>query len=178
MDAEDKIFRPPPPCPYQPGTAQLHLSTEALSATIGLLRRAGRRESGVLWYGPRTATGDGNVSLVVAPRQTMSWGNYSVSAEALTEIVSRLPEGWKPLAQIHSHPGLNVEHSNYDDHMVSSKRALSLVFPNYGHCRAPFPADLGVHEWQNDYWHLLDPALAERRVVLTQGPVTIEDWRR
>jgi len=141
------------------------------------LCRAGRRESGLFWYGPKDAVGNGTVAYVVAPRQRMSWGNYAVSPQALAEIVYRLLDDWKPLAQVHSHPSLQVEHSNYDDRMVSSRRALSLVFPSYGHGFEPFPTGVGVHEWQNDYWHLLDLASAQRRVLLIEGTVRVEDLR-
>ena len=77
----------------------------------------------------------------------------------------------------YSHPGARVEHSNYDDQMASSRRALSLVFPHYGRLTQPFPADVGVHEWQNDYWHLLALHQAAQRVVLVDGDVRAEDLR-
>lgn len=153
------------------------MPAQALNATLVLLQRAGRRESGLFWYGTRDASGNGDVAYVVAPRQRMTWGNYHVSAEALTEIVHRLPDGWKPLAQIHSHPGLRVEHSNYDDRMASSRKALSLVFPSYGHVKQEFPEGVGIHEWQGDYWHFLDPTEAAKRVVISTGGVKIDDLR-
>ena len=177
MDIEDDLLRPLPAEPYQPGDLQLRVPVDALNGTIDLLRKVGRKESGLFWYGPRDLAGNGSVAYVVAPRQRATWGNYAVSALALTEIVDRLPAGWKPLAQVHSHPGVRVEHSNYDDRMVSSRRALSLVFPSYGRCTEPFPIGIGIHEWQNDYWHLLDVTSAQRRVVLIEGTVLVEDMR-
>ena len=178
MNAEDdELFRPPPSSPYRPVAAQLRLPADALNASLALLQTAGRRESGLFWYGPRDSDGSGTVAYVVAPRQKMSWGNYSVSTEALTEIVQTLPDGFKPLAQIHSHPRTGVEHSRYDDRLVSSKRALSIVFPHYGRYRASFPIGIGVHEWQAGYWHLLDTAVATRRVVIVEGSVRVEDRR-
>jgi hypothetical protein len=178
MDSEeDDLYRPAPVRPYVPGTAQLRVPASALSATMALLQRAGRRESGLFWYGLRDTDGNGEVKYVVAPRQRMSWGNYFVSAEALAEAVDRLAEGWKPLAQIHSHPGGRIEHSNYDDRMVSSRKALSLVFPSYGHFRGRFPTGIGVHEWQNEYWYLLDTADATRRVIIGTGDAKVEDLR-
>jgi len=149
----------------------------ALEASVSLLQRAGRRESGVLWYGTRDTSGSGIVKYVVAPPQTMAPRNYHVAADALTEIVSRLPDDWKALAQVHSHPGIRVEHSRYDDRMASSRRALSLVFPLYGNLREPFPTGIGIHEFQIDYWHLLDDATASQRVVICDGSVKIEDLR-
>jgi hypothetical protein len=176
-DREDDLPRAHPRSPYRPVDLTLQLPLEALNATLGLLQRATRCESGVLWYGERDPDGDGTVAYVVAPRQRMSWGNYHIPPDALAEVVHRLPEHWKPLAQVHSHPGIGVEHSRYDDRMASSRRALSLVFPFHGHLRAAFPTGVGVHEWQDDYWHLLDLKQAKRRVILGPGAVRVDDLR-
>lgn len=176
-ETEDDLFRPLPPRPYVRGQSLLQIPAGAIAATLSLLQRAGRRESGLFWYGPKDLAGNGRVAYVVAPKQRMSWGSYSVSADALTHVVKGLAEGWKPLAQVHSHPGIRVEHSNYDDRMVSSRRALSLVFPNYGHLQERFPVGVGIHEFQNEYWHLLDPANAAARVRLVDGDVRVDDFR-
>ena len=160
-----------------PRNVQLRISEQALYATLKILKRAGRRESGLFWYGPRDRAGNGKVALVVAPRQRMAAGNYFISAEALAEVVHGLPENYRPLAQVHSHPGFGVEHSNYDDRMMSSRNALSLVIPSYGHVSKPFPAGVGIHEWQEDYWHLLDPLVAATRVIVTGDEAVIKDLR-
>lgn len=177
MENEDEPFRPAPLRPYQPGNDQLRAPTPALTVTLSLLQRAGRRESGLFWYGPKDAVGNACVAYVVAPRQRMSRGNYFVSAEALAEVVHRLSDDWKPLAQIHSHPGLRVEHSIYDDRMASSRRALSLVFPCYGRLHQRFPLTVGIHEFQNDYWYMLDAENAARRVTACDGDVRMDDLR-
>lgn len=168
--------RPLPKRPYRPTDHQLHVPVVALTTTIDLLRAVHRVETGVLWYGPADHHG-GTVAYVVAPPQSMSWGNYHISAHALATLVQRLPDGWRPLAQIHSHPGHCVQHSRYDDEMTSSRRALSLVFPCYGSITEPFPRGIGIHEWQDGYWYLLDLEDATRRVVLTEGTVRVEDLR-
>jgi hypothetical protein len=177
VENEDESCRPAPLRPYQPGSDRLRLPASALTATLSLLQRAGRRESGLFWYGTKDAVGNARVAYVVAPRQRMTWGNYLVSAEALAEVVHRLPDDWKPLAQVHSHPGLRIEHSIYDDRMASSRRALSLVFPCYGDLREKFPGTVGVHEFQNDYWYLLDAENAARRVTVCDGDVKVDDLR-
>lgn len=179
MDDEDHLPRPPPATPYRPGQAVLRLSAEAVHGTHLLLQRAGERESGALWYGPRTEDGSADVRLVVAPRQRMSRFNYHIEAEAVAEIVRQLPADWRPLAQVHSHPGPWVEHSRYDDRMAMSKRALSIVFPFFGlGLPTPFPSAIGVHEFQDGYWHLLDGDVANARVAVTPGPVQVADLRR
>ena len=177
MVSEEDLFRSPPQRPYRCVDGRLRVPIQALTATLKLLEAAGSRECGVFWYGPREDAYTGTVAYVVAPRQRMDRGNYYVSADALTEIVYRLPGDWKPLAQIHSHPGTYVEHSTYDDRMMSSRRALSLVFPSYGRNTETFPTGIGVHEWQDDYWHLLEADAACRRVVLVAGATLVEDLR-
>jgi hypothetical protein len=176
-EREDELRRPPPKSTYRPVALQLQVPRDAVKATLTLLQRAGSRESGVFWYGKRDADGNGLVTYVVAPRQRMSWGNYHVPPNALAEVVHRLPSDWKPLAQLHSHPGLGVEHSMYDDRMASSRRALSLVFPFYGRPHTTFPLGVGVHEWQIDYWHLLSLEQALRRVAVCDGVITMDDLR-
>jgi len=179
MDDEALLWRPAAPCPYVPPATVLSLPMSAVQATVALLQRAGPRECGVFWYGPRDPGGHGLVQAVIAPLQAMSRGNYHVSPAAMSTMVSRLPdEQWKPLAQIHSHPGGGIEHSRYDDEMIASKRALSIVFPFYGRWAGPWPHGVGIHEYQNDYWHLLSAAHGAHRVQLTsESHHTTEDLR-
>lgn len=169
MQDEYLLRRAPAPSPYVPSRFVLQLPPTAISATREMLQRAGRREACVFWYGDRS--GDiATVRSVRAPRQRSMPGNYHVEADAMSELVHDLPDGWKPLAQIHSHPGANTEHSRYDDAMISSRRILSLVFPAYGTQTAAWPQGIGVHEWQNDYWHMLAPRQVQDRLFVMPGP--------
>lgn len=179
MDDENFLWRPPAACPYLPHDRILSVPTSALQSTIALLRRAGPCESGVFWYGPRSAEGHGLVEAVIAPRQAMSRGNYHVSPAAMSAMVGLLPEySWKPLAQIHSHPGSGVEHSRYDDEMVASTRALSIVFPFYGRWTGVWPHGVGVHEHQNNYWYLLSADHGAHRIELVaEAHAMTEDLR-
>jgi hypothetical protein len=87
--------------------------------------------------------------------------------------------GWKNLSQVHSHPGIMVEHSPYDDQMAVSRHSLSVVFPRYGHWEGRWSKGVGVHEWQEGYWHFLDDGVAARRVALVDvGKVEILDFRQ
>jgi hypothetical protein len=106
----------------------------------------------------------------VVPRQRQSWGNYHVAADAMRRIhASVVSRGLKNLSQVHSHPGLMVEHSIYDDAMANSRRALSIVIPSYGHWTGTWPSGIGVHEFQNNYWHRLSDRDAAFRVELTES---------
>ena len=74
---------------------------------------------------------------------------------------------------IHSHPGVFVEHSRFDDDMTPSRRAVSIVFPCYGNWHAPWPKSLGVHSYSGNYWHLLSDADAAQRVSVDDGAQAI-----
>lgn len=161
----DSGWRIPPAKPYRAGELVLQVPADALEATILMLRAAGARESGLFWYG-RRGEQVSTVSSVRAPKQRMMPYNYHVDAAAMTEMGASLADDLRPLAQVHSHPGGIVEHSPYDDEMASSRRALSLVFPHYGQVRGRWPEGIGIHEWQDGYWHLLPASLATTRVVL------------
>jgi hypothetical protein len=66
-----------------------------------------------------------------------------------------------------------VEHSSYDDENASSQRILSVVIPNYGLWSVPWPAGIGVHECQNEYWHQLSDFDAAQRIQLKSEPETV-----
>lgn len=177
MTDEDLDPRPRAARPYQPSASCVLVPVLALEGTLSLLRRAGRYESAVFWYGTKDASGNATVTYVVAPQQISRPRNYQVPAASVSAMVGRLQPGWKPIAQIHSHPGDNVEHSNYDDRMAISTKALSLVVPRYGQWSGTFPERIGVHEWQNSYWHLLTSAQAHARIRVANIAVTVEDLR-
>jgi hypothetical protein len=177
MHDEDMGLRRRPAQPYQSGTNCVTLPTLALEGTLALLRQAGRYESAVFWYGAKDDAGNATVSYVVAPQQLSRPRNYHVPAASVGDMVRRLKPGWKPIAQVHSHPGDNVEHSVYDDRMAISTKALSLVVPRYGHWSGTFPEWIGVHEWQNNYWHLLTVVDARSRIRLASREVLVEDLR-
>lgn len=177
MQDEDFLRRPPPSRPYLPTSAVLHISPGAVKATCELLQKAGRSEACVFWYGER----DGelwHVRSVRSPVQTSYRGNYHVEPDAMSQMVRDLPDGWRPLSQIHSHPGIGTEHSRYDDRMVSSRKILSIVFPLYGKPVGKWPDGLGVHEWQIDYWHMLSPEQVRARLSLREAEnLEVRDFR-
>lgn len=172
----DEGWRSPPATPYSPNGATLRVPQEAVLATYRLLQAAGRMESCLFWYGLREGA-DGIVTAVRAPEQRSTPFNYHVDEAALSRMAATIPDELRPLAQIHSHPGHLVEHSPYDDVMVASRRALSLVFPHYGRELSMCPKGIGVHEWQGGYWHMLPESLAASRVLVVDGPVDVEDLR-
>lgn len=111
------------------------------------------------------------VKAVVVPMQINRPQNYSVPGEAMMKVAELArAQGWTVVGAIHSHPGVGVEHSSYDDEMTPSRRAVSIVFPRYGKWSGPWPRGLGVHEYFQGYWHLLSDEHAQSRVALSDGP--------
>lgn len=177
MQDDDPLRRPRAPRPYVPTGAVLYVQRAAVRATQELLMHGGNNEACVFWYGERCGEG-AYVRSVRAPMQRSSRGNYHVEPEAMSEMVRELPDAWRPLAQIHSHPGVYTEHSRYDDAMVSSRKVLSLVFPLYGRSSAPWPDGIGVHEWQIDYWQMLSPEQVGGRLSLANNDrFEVRDFR-
>lgn len=166
-EGESRLRRPPAPRLYAPTAAILQLPAAALVHTLTMLQGLGRIEGCCLWYGHDVGKRSGRVEAVVVPKQRGTWGNYEVSSNSVMEAsTATRTRGWVCLAQVHSHPGVDVEHSTYDDTCAISRGALSLVFPRYGRWAGRFPHGIGVHEFQVDYWHLLSTAHAASRIVL------------
>lgn len=165
------LWREPPPSPYVWGGQCLEVSAATLALTAAALRSTGRREAGCLWLGPMDDEGNARTEAVIMPKQLNRAGNYAVAAGAMLEVANvARPRGWTVVGAIHSHPGTFVEHSRFDDQMTPSRRAVSIVFPCYGHWQAPWPKALGVHSYACDYWHLLTDADAAMRVQVMSGP--------
>lgn len=156
---DSKLWRPKPPSSYRPSKKVTRVTLGQLTATVRALRSVPRGESACLWLGQFHDGGDATVAAIVIPKQVSRPRNYSIPTAAMQEVAALArPQGWTVVAAIHSHPGDNVEHSVYDDQMTPSRRALSLVFANYGACTGEWPQGVGVHEFIDDYWHLL-PAI-------------------
>lgn len=169
---ESLLWRPPPPSPYVPSGLVLTVPLGVLNLTLRVFQQYARHkvESSCFWYGTRDDAGNGRVAAVAIPRQYNHWGHYRVEADGVAAMAAATrPHGWKNLSQVHTHPGVGVEHSRYDDAEANSRRALSVVFPLYGLWKGNWPDGVGVHEFQTDYWHLLPPANAAVRVLIDRA---------
>lgn len=174
---EEGGLRRRPPRPYRPVGASLIVPAKVLALTLSAVEPFGRRrlEACCFWYGPRDAADNGRVAAVVVPRQENTWGNYSVSSDAMAEVAAATRRfGWRNLTQVHTHPGRRIEHSAYDDDHANSRRALSLVFPFYGLIGGRVGAKVGVHEFQDGYWHLLGDLEAACRVQIVSGAEDVQ----
>ena len=142
-----------------------------LDETRELLAELGSEglESTVLWVGlvigPQTA----EVLAAVRPRQVAYRSDHGLAVEvpqdALSELISALPEGVFVLARVHSHPGA-AYHSELDDTnmLIAHEGAISIVVPDF----ARRPIDLtrcSVNELRHDRgWVELDGAAVRDRL--------------
>ena len=162
----------------------LSVPADAIRLTARMLRSMREMEACCFWFGSRSNTMVGSVEAIVVPQQENRGGNYHVTPEAMLRVGDAVRAfGWKNLAQVHSHPGPGVQHSPYDDEMANSRRALSLVFPDYGDLPGmwrfrgwlwrlwpkPFPSAIGVHAFMDGRWEYLAEYEAMARFTLTGG---------
>jgi Prokaryotic homologs of the JAB domain len=171
-----------PPKPYQQPGRHLHLPTALPQAVSAVFADAGgaRQEAGALLYGVRS-TGTGHADMVhalVIPAQDRHRTHYQIPPESITTAsAATRAHGWVTLAQVHTHPGQDVEHSWYDDRHAISTRAVSFVLPHYGRHACDWLARAGVHDYQNDWWHQLTAEQAAARVSFLDAPLQILDLR-
>jgi hypothetical protein len=140
-----------------------------------------RLEAGALLYGTRgSANGAADVvRALVVPQQEGHRARYYVPHAAIAAAsAATIDHGWVTLGQLHSHPSGNVEHSWYDDRHAVSVRAISVVLPFYGRDPGDWPGRIGVHEYQDGWWHLLTAEQAAARVPFVgDAPLQVIDLR-
>jgi proteasome lid subunit RPN8/RPN11 len=171
-----------PPQSYRHPGRHLHLPDALPQAVSAAFAEAGaaEQEAGALLYGVRAADADDTdvVHALVIPAQMGHRTHYRIPPESIAaaSAVTR-PLGLVTVGQVHSHPGENVEHSWYDDRHAISTRAVSFVLPRYGRDARDWLARVGVHDYQDDWWHHLTAEQVTALVSFTDAPLKILDLR-
>jgi len=94
------------------------------------------------------------VTSVVRPRQQNTLGSFFVSSEANADIAVWLcARKLKLLAQLHTHPGEYVGHSDGDNlgASLAFQGFYSLVVPNYGRSGILPLNQCGIHVFHNGF---------------------------
>jgi len=117
----------------------LQLSRDERSAHEGIVYWAGKMSPSA-WI----------ITTSVAPRAETTWGSFTTSAVSNAEVITFLAQhGLELLAQVHSHPGSRVAHSEGDDEgaFMPYENYLSIVVPNFA-TRGMLPlTSCGVHRF-------------------------------
>lgn len=129
-------------------------------------------EAGCYWYGLRTSDGVALASVVGVPRQKNTPGNFAVDADDLACLAQAAT--WSTLvcvAQVHTHPGRCIRHSDFDNDNAVSVKVLSIVIPHYGKGPVPFDS-IGVHRYEDGRWRCLQGDEVGR--ILTVMPSVVD----
>ncbi len=127
--------------------------------------------------GVERAAGDGTVTTLVIPDARLEVDWYEVPAESMSEAGAHFRRhGMVRLAQVHTHGGAWVGHSDRDSEKAYSQAvgALSLVVPFHGRFKT-HPNDCGVNLREDEGWRLLDQLEASAVVRIIPGFL---DFRR
>lgn len=153
--------------------SQYLVPAEVVVQTGDLLRERGERglEAVVLWLGRVLSDEKAMILAAVRPGQVAYGGPEGCAVEvppdALSEIISLLPDSVFVLARVHTHPG-RAYHSPVDDTnmLIAHRGAISIVVPDF----AREPVDLGrcsVNELRDDGWRELAPSEVAQRFEVT-----------
>lgn len=135
-----------------PGRPVLAITKAVISASEKYLRTGFLRptEKVVYWAGvkrPDVCT----VLTVIRPDARLTHGSFRTTPEANAEVIAFLSErGLALVGQVHTHPGVWVDHSGGDDEdaFMPSENYISIVVPSY--CRGGMlPIErCGVHRYE------------------------------
>lgn len=156
------------PLPEATALGRLIIAEPVLDHTTEALRRSkgpdGHHEGVVLWLG-RTIGMTTIVLSSIVPECDHGWGHVRMSAHQVSRATRTARAcGLGIVAQVHSHPGDDVRHSDGDDELVLMpfESMYSVVVGRYG--EAPV-LDGGVHQYQRGRWHRITDAAATTVVV-------------
>jgi hypothetical protein len=114
---------------------------------------------------------------VTLPNAAMHPRYFTVSGGAMSEAGRHFRLfGMRRLAQVHTHPGLDVNHSQFDDENAYSQLdgSVSIVMPHHAH-RRPALADCAVHVRDASGWRRLEIEEIEHFIRMIPGCL---DFRR
>jgi len=138
----------------------LNASQRTFRATRGVLRR----HEGIVYWCGKQCRGEWVVTTCIAPRAYTTPGSLQTSASENAKVITALnTAGLELIAQVHSHPGGSVGHSDGDSRgaLMPCEGFLSIIVPNYG-CGTIWPlTHCGVHRFETGRCRRLSPAQVE-----------------
>lgn len=132
-----------------------------------LLRRWRKCETVIYWVG-EAHLDVATVTSVIRPRQQNTFGSFLVTREANADVVIWLcARKLKLIAQLHTHPGNYVGHSDGDNlgASLAFQGFYSLVIPNYGRSGILPLKQCGVHVFNNGFIEL-PSHIAEKQIQI------------
>lgn len=134
----------------------------------------GDHEGIVYWCGPDAANGT-VITTAVAPPAHHREGGVHCDEDAVAEMM-RTARGLRVAvrAQVHTHPRSGTIHSDGDDELILMpfEGMLSIVVPHYAHFGLRPLETLGVHQYQNGRWVLIERDTV--RTGITEVPAGLD----
>ena len=122
------------------------------------------------WHGMENDRGATDIALaLVVPESKNTLGNFEVTTEETTRMGHLMAKkGLVCLAQVHTHPGMLLSQSKYDEQHALSRRDgfLSLIVPEYGNVSLYDLENVSVHESWAGSWVSLDKIAKGKRVQI------------
>jgi proteasome lid subunit RPN8/RPN11 len=138
-------------------TIAADLIRESTSLLQGARDEVSAHEKVLYWAGIRS-DGVWHITTCIEPELTSTWGSYQTSASANAKVIQYLAANeLELLSQVHSHPGIFIDHSNGDDRgaFMPYEGFLSIVVPFYGVDGILPLTQCGVHRFQNGGFYRL-----------------------
>ena len=140
-------YAPPPP-------PRVVLHESVLPSSLSWLREAHDERSaheGIIYWAGKSFGTHWIVTTCIAPQATTTRGSFMTSAVSNAEVISFLASQELELfAQVHSHPGEWVDHSDGDSEgaFMPYQHFLSIVAPRYGQAGIWPLTQCGVHRFE------------------------------
>jgi len=161
------------------GGPQLFLPKHLTVAIEGLLRTYGGGDDheGIVYLGGLELAGIGAVALsALSPQAETTWGSFKTGLQSNTEVVEALATQHLSLvAQVHSHPGEWVDHSDGDDEgaLVKFDGFWSIVVPTFARKGMTPIESCGVHVYRRRAFRRLTSAAIAARVHLVPHSIDL-----
>ena len=138
----------------------------------------GDHEGLIFWFGLEL-TDVTIFTSAIAPRCDHGPGYVRASPAAVADAArAGRAEGLGLLAQIHSHPLGETEHSPGDDELVLMpfEGMLSVVVAHYARWGLRPIGTLGIHQYQDGRWVLIDEGIDEGVTIVRSG-IDLRSWQ-
>jgi proteasome lid subunit RPN8/RPN11 len=136
----------------QPGRAALRIwvSINILNRTVDVLRQSNHSQphEGVAYWAGRRVGDEYFITTCIAPTAQTTYGSFDTSSHTNAKVIIYLASAsLELLGQVHSHPGVFVDHSDGDDEraLMPYEGFLSIVVPHYAHRGMRPLAMCGIH---------------------------------
>ena len=148
---------------------QVLIHEVVLPTTIQALQQSGDENlahEGIVYWAGKTMNSSWIITTSIAPRAETTWGSFETSATNNARVITFLgTHGLELLAQVHTHPGYCVDHSDGDSDgaLMPYENYLSLIVPNYAKDGMLPLKECGIHRFNNGQFKRLNTDEIEKQ---------------